>query len=399
MKVLQINTVYGEGSTGKIVKDIHDICVRNGIECLCAYRCNGDNRPSFEDSIEVSTKLDSRLHGFLARLSMFKGCFSYLKTLGFIKKAKSYSPDIIHLHNLHGSYINLPLLFRYIKKNNIPIVWTLHDCWPFTAICSHFTIAKCDKWKDGCNHCPKRREISLSPVDFSKNVWQLKKKWFTGLKNATVVTPSHWLGNLVKHSFLKEYPVKTLYNGIDLGIFKPIDSDFREKNNFYDKKIVLGVSFGWGYSKGLDVMIELSKRLPADYRVVLVGTDSSVDNSLPSNILSIHRTNNQAELAEIYSSADVFVNPTREDNFPTVNMEALACGTPVITFKTGGSPECIDETCGVAVETDDVSTLEKEIIRICTEKPFTKDACVSRAADFDKNLRLEEYVKLYKSIQ
>lgn len=398
MKVLQINTVYGEGSTGKIAKDIHDICVKHNIECLSAYRCRKKGTEKFADSIEISSAFDSRIHGFFSRLTMFKGCFSYFKTLRFLRVVKKYSPDLIHLHNLHGSYVNLPLLFRYVKRNDIHVVWTLHDCWPFTAICSHFTLAKCNKWIMGCNNCPKRKEISLSPIDFTRNVWRLKKKWFTGLKNVTIVTPSLWLENIVKQSFLKEYPVKTIHNGIDLNIFKHAYSDFKVRYNLQDEKIVLGVTFGWGYSKGLDVMIELSKRLPDDYKVILVGTDSVVDNSLPDNIISIHRTNNQSELAEIYSAADVFVNPTREDNFPTVNMEALACGTPVITFETGGSPECIDDTCGVTVKVNDIDTLEKEILRICTDRPFSKDACVKHAEKFNKNLRLEEYIELYKDM-
>ena len=224
-----------------------------------------------------------------------------------------------------------------------------------------------------------------------------KKELFSGL-DLTIITPSEWLAGLVKESFLKDYPVKVIHNGIDLSIFKPTESDFRAKYNCEDKFILLGVAFGWGKRKGLDVFIELSKRLDERFQIVLVGTDENVDKQLPNNIISIHRTQNQKELAEIYTAADLFVNPTREENFPTVNIEALACGTPILTFKTGGSPEILDETCGCVVGKDDVEGLHGEINRIYTEKSFSKEACLARAAKFDMNDKFEEYVDLYNDI-
>ena len=226
-------------------------------------------------------------------------------------------------------------------------------------------------------------------------MWSLKKKYFTGINHCILVTPSQWLADLVKQSFLKGYPVKVINNGIDLSVFKPTESGFREKYGLEDVKIVLGVASGWGKRKGLDVFIELAKRLLDDYRIVLVGTDDNVDKQLPSNIISIHRTQNQKELAEIYTAANVFANPTREDTFPTVNMESLACGTPVVTFRTGGCPEILDETCGSVVDCDDVGALEIEIRRICDEKPYSVEACLARAQKFDMNDRFKEYLDLY----
>ena len=221
---------------------------------------------------------------------------------------------------------------------------------------------------------------------------------FQGL-DLTIITPSQWLANLVKYSFLKDYPVKVINNGIDLSVFKPTENSFREKNGLTGKKIVLGVAFGWGVRKGLDAFIELEKRLPDDYQIVLVGTDDNVDKRLPAKIISIHHTQNQKELAEIYTAADVFANPTREENYPTVNMESIACGTPVVTFRTGGSPEILDETCGSAVDCDDVDALEIEIRRICEEKPYSVEACLAWSKNFDKNSRFEEYMKLYKEVK
>ena len=227
-------------------------------------------------------------------------------------------------------------------------------------------------------------------------MWKFKCNWFTGIENCIIVTPSQWLADLVKQSYLKDYPVKVINNGIDLSVFKPTESSFREKYGLTDKKVVLGVAFGWGKRKGFDVFVELASRLPDDYRIVLVGTDDNVEKLLPAKIISIHRTQNQKELAEIYTTADVFANPTREENYPTVNMESIACGTPVVTFRTGGSPEIPDETCGSVVDCDDIDAMEIEIRRICEKKPYSVEACLQRAKSFDMNDRFKEYVDLYK---
>ena len=394
MRILQINTVYGEGSTGKIAKSLHDLCVANGMECLTGYRYGS---MELEDSVSFSTRWNSRIHGVLARYTMLNGFFSYCKTRAFLKQVDSFGPDLIQLHNLHGGYVNIPLLFRYIKKKQIPVVWTLHDCWPFTGICYHFTTAGCNRWQSGCHHCPQRKKCSSSPIDLSGFMWKTKKKWFTGLQDATIVTPSDWLAGLVRESFLKEYAVKTIHNGIDLQTFSPTPSDFREKHNLTNKKVVLGVAFVWGYEKGLDVFVELARRLPEDYAIVLVGTNDQVDAALPEGIISIHRTHDQKELAQIYSAADVFANPTREENYPTVQMEALACGTPVVAFDTGGCAEIFDDTCGACVPVDDIDQMERQILRICAEGPGLREACIKHARQFDKNMRHEEYIALYKS--
>lgn len=398
MKVLQINTVYGEGSTGSIAKALHDLCLEHEIQCISAHRCVKKGEQPLEDSISVSSKWDSRIHGQLSRFTMFKGAGSVMKTRRFLKKVKRYGPDVIHLHNLHGSYINIPQLFRYIKKHKIPVVWTLHDCWPYTAICSHFVTAGCDQWKCGCHICPQKKRFSSAPVDLTRFVWNTKKAWFSNVASMTMVAPSRWMEGLVKDSFLGNYPVKTIYNGIDLQTFQKTESDFLTRNGLENKRIVLGVAFDWSYEKGLDVFLELAKRLDASYQIVLVGTNAEVDRNLPDNILSIHRTENQKELAQIYTAADVFINPTREEVLGLVNLEALACGTPVVTFATGGSPECVDTSCGVVVDQNDVDAMEQEIIRICTYRPYSKENCRKRAMLFDKRQCLEQYVHLYESI-
>ena len=257
-------------------------------------------------------------------------------------------------------------------------------------------MGKCEKWQIQCSQCVQRRQYSWI-FDKSRQLFEQKKKLFEGL-DLMIITPSQWLADIVRHSFMKRYPVKVINNGIDLEVFKPVQSDFRQQYGIGNKKIVLGVSFGWDERKGLDVFINLAQRLSKDYKIVLVGTDGKVDKQLPKDILSIHRTHNQQELAEIYATANVFVNPTREENYPTVNMESLACGTPVLTFKTGGSPEIVDETCGSFVECDDIDDLEKKIIYICEDMPYSKEQCIKKANEFDKSERFKEYLELYERI-
>ena len=352
-----------------------------------------------KDHIYVNNLFSFALHYKLGGMLGLNGLFSVLATFRLLYYMKKKDVRLIHLHNLHNFCFNIPLLFRFIKKNHIPVIWTLHDCWSFTGRCPYFIMTKCDRWNTGCHDCPyPKKSYPQSYVDTTRMMWNLKRKWFTGIENCTIVTPSQWLADLVKQSYLKDYPVKVINNGIDLSVFKPTESDFREKYGLVGKNVVLGVAFGWGKRKGLDVFVELARRLPDDYRIVLVGTDDNVDKLLPANIVSIHRTQDQKELAEIYTAADVFANPTREENYPTVNMESIACGTPVVTFRTGGSPEIPDETCGSVVDCDDIDALEFEIHRICEEKPYSVEACLKRAKSFDMNDRFKEYVNLYKEI-
>ena len=397
MKILQINTLYKSGSTGKIAAQIQEVCHLKGYDCRVAYRYEEKNT-GCSDTYSVSSWLDCHIHNRLSQMTMLQGCFSYFHTKNFLKKVKAFSPDIIHLHNIHGSFINHSLLFKFIKKHNIPVVWTLHDCWSFTGKCAYFDMTQCKKWKNGCHSCCQLHQESQCIIDSSKLMYNNKKKWFTGIDNLTLVTPSKWLANLAEQSFLSSYPVKVINNGIDLDVFKPCTGDFRTKFNCEGKYILLGVAFGWGKRKGLDVFVELSKRLDENYRIVLVCTNDEIDKQLPENVISIHRTQNQLELAQIYSAADLFVNPTREENYPTVNMESIACGTPVLTFNTGGSAEILDKTCGCAVDCNDIDAMEKEIIRICKEKPFSREMCLERAKNFDMNDRFNDYIALYEEI-
>ena len=392
MKVVQINATCGIGSTGKICVGISKVLTAENIEnyILCS-RTNG-----YPLGIPCAGMQYTKIQALKARILGNYGFNSKGATQRLIAHLEHIQPDMVHLHNIHGHDCDLEMLFSYFRRKKTKLLWTFHDCWSFTAYCPHFTMAKCTKWKTQCSQCIQHKGYSWF-FDRSRELFEKKKTLFTGL-DLTAIAPSCWLGDLVKQSFLKEYPVYVIRNGIDLGVFKPTPSGFRTRYALEDKKIVLGVSFGWDERKGLDVFMELSKRLPTDYRIVLVGTDAATDKLLPENIISIHRTQNQQELAEIYSAADVFANPTREEVLGLVNIEALACGTPGVTFRSGGSPECYDDSCGVTVPCDDVDAMEKEILRICTDKPYPEAACLKKAHEFDQNERFKEYLELYERV-
>lgn len=403
MRVAMVNMLH-VGSTGKIMFEIAKCARASGHEVRTysprLYQSQDTaGLPFIEQHHYFGSAKEHRMHILLAKATGFHGCFSWIATRQLLKMLDDFQPEVIHLHNLHNWTVDVGALFSYIKKQNIKVVWTLHDCWSMTGRCAYFTVVACERWKTGCHHCPSMESYPSGYVDQSRTLWKLKKKWFNGVENMLIITPSQWLAGIVKQSYLAEYPLKVVNNGINLSVFKVETDIVRNQYGIRDDEyLVLGVAFDWSMRKGLDVFVHLAARLDKKYRILLVGTDDYVDKRLPDNIISIHRTNNVHELALLYNAANVFVNPTREDTYPTTNFEALACGTPVITFKTGGAPETVDETCGSVVECNDEETLEKEIIRVCTERPYTQEACVRWAKGFDMHERFEDYVRLYEEI-
>lgn len=396
MKVLQINTVYANGSTGRIVASIEKVCKESEIEPLVA--CGGGIE-TVENHYAIGGWMSSHIHAHIySKLFDAQGFGSFISTKMFLRWIDSIQPDIIHLHNIHGNYINIHLLFNYIKKHNIPIVWTFHDCWPITGHCTHFDYIGCEKWKEQCNHCPLTKEYPSSLIDCSQRNYLLKKKLFSSIPRMTIVPVSKWLEGKISNSFLNMYPTKVIYNGINLEIFRPTDNDVRERYGINNKKILLGVGTSWSDMKGLKEFIELSK-LP-QYQVILVGVNDEMKNSLPHSIISISRTNSQKELADFYSTADVLVNPTYNDSFPTVNIESLACGTPIVTYRTGGSPESIHSGTGVVIERGDFKSLVNSIGLICSkDKSVYKKSCIENARlYFDEKLCYQHYLELYRSI-
>jgi len=368
VRVLQINSVCGLGSTGRIATDIDSVLKENNIESYLAY--GRDTSVENDHVLKIGNKFDYYLHGVFTRLFDNHALFgSERSTDNFVKKIKEIEPDVIHLHNLHGYYINIKILFNYLKDSSKPVVWTLHDCWSFTGHCAYFSYAQCNRWIKGCYNCPQSKSYPSSAfIDNSKRNYLIKKELFTSLENMAIVTPSRWLADLVAQSFLAKYPVKVIHNGIDIDVFKPVDNELvLDKFDLRDKFIILGVASMWDQRKGLNYFVKLSKMIDDDCVIVLVGLDDQQRVGLPPNIIGIKRTSNIKELAQLYSTADVFVNPTLEDNFPTTNLEALACGTPIITFETGGSPEAIDKNCGHIVGIGDISAIKKYLDQIRNE--------------------------------
>ena len=394
MKIVQINSVCGIGSTGKICVGISKCLNKKDVENYILYNRGESN---YKNAIKCSERF-IKIQSLFSRIKGNFGFNSNRSTTKLINELEQIHPDIVHLHNLHSHNCNLERLILYLKMKKIAVIWTFHDCWGITAYCPHYVMANCYQWTNSCYQCPEFRKYSWF-IDKSKEIYERKKKLLTDI-NLNIVVPSNWLKKQVKQSFLKACSTHVIYNGIDLNIFKPTSSDFKRSYNIpKEKYIILGVAIEWNRRKGPDVFIRLAKEMPVDnYQIVLVGTNEKLERQLPDNIIAIRRTSDQRELAEIYTSANIFVNPTREDTFPTVNLEANACGTPVLTFDTGGSPECIDETSGSVVPCDDYESLKKEIIRICTTKPYSSEACVKRAQQFAEESRYQEYIELYKEI-
>lgn len=398
MKIVEINgTNYS--STGNIALNIAKKAREEGFEVYtCCKNSLKSSQFRYGNQIVIGNRYERLISEQLAQLSGLSGSFNWIGTKEFIKKLKEIRPDLVHLHIMHDSYVNLKMLFSYLSVNKIPVVWTFHDCWAFTGKCPYFEMDRCDKWKSGCYRCPQVKKYPESYfMDMTKYLWNKKNRMFNSIDNLTIVTPSKWLSNYARESFLNGHDIRVINNGINLDVFKPVKSDFRKKYGIEDKYLLLGVGYNWSPRKGLDSFIELSKRLDDRFRIVLVGTNDKIDEILPDNIISIHRTYNQAELVEIYSSCDLFVNPTLEENFPTVNIESIACGLPVITYNTGGSPEIIDETCGRVVEKGNIDKLYEGIMDIYNN-PFDKSACLKRSQLYNMNDKFVEYVELYKEI-
>lgn len=364
MRVLFINSVCGIRSTGRICADLSRELEAQGHECKIAYGRMEEVPEQYKKyAVRIGTNADMKFHGLRTRLLDEHGFGSKRATRDFLKWADDFDPDMLWLHNLHGYYINVELLFDWIKSRpGMKVNWTLHDCWAFTGHCSHFTYVKCDKWKTHCENCPQKGRYPASVLrDNSENNYLNKKRLFTHVKGMTLITPSQWLAGLVKQSFLRDYPVEVRYNKIDTSVFKPTPGNFRERYGLEGKKIILGVASTWDERKGLLDFFKLADMLNENYRIVLAGLNAKQMKMLKPNMVGIGRTNSAQELAEIYSAADVFFNPTYEDTYPTVNLEAEACGTRVITYDAGGAPETVQMTNSKIIPVGSVEQLTQQI--------------------------------------
>lgn len=405
-KLLQINPVLRKStSTGRIMQEIGELVMQHGWKSFIAYSYGRDGiKPCSSELVPVGNKWSVAWHGVVTRLFDRHGLASGRATKDFIRKIDEIKPDIVHIHNIHGYFLNYKELFDYFSRRNIPVVWTVHDCWLYTGHCYHYSYIRCDRWKNGCGNCPQKRKFPASLIfDRSAQNFIDKKKAFTSMpKNLLTIVPvSDWIRNEMKDSFLKDYPFRVIHNGIDLSVFDIYDTEsVKQKYGLQNRHILLGLASIWSEEKGLNDFIKLAGMLNDDEVIVLVGITPEERKILPDNVVGIGRTENIRQLAELYAAADVFINPTWQDNYPTVNLEAIACGTPVVTYRTGGSIEVITEDTGMIVEQGDVKGL-MDAARIIERngKNWYSGACRKYALEhFRKEDRYEDYFRLYDEL-
>ncbi len=386
MKIVQINAVCGMGSTGEITVKISKMLNQHNIENYILYTYGTCD---YEQGIKYSSNFNIKLNAMLARLFGNYGFNSRFSTKKLISKLKEIKPDIVHLHNIHGHDLNLKAFFEYLKESGVRVIWTFHDCWAFTGYCMHFDFLKCQKWENICGECPQKNKYSLF-FDKSDKLFNLKKSLFTSIQDMTIVAPSEWMASLVKKSYMNKFPVEVINNGTDLDVFYKRNTNIRQKYGLGEKHIVLGIQ-----KENIELFFELAERMDDKYQLLLAGLSKSQLNKLPKNIIGIGKIENREEMAELFCASDVFVNMTLQDTFPTVNLESLACGTPVITFNTGGSPEAVDDKTGAVVQKGNITELYEAIQEICNG-PDRSEACHKRAKDlYNAKERFADYLDLY----
>ena len=393
-KLLQINSVANQGSTGKIAEQIGRIAIQHKWESYIAY---GRGTPKSESHlVRIGNNADICFHVLQSRLFDNHGRVSVGATKELINTISLIKPDVIHLHNIHGYYLNYELLFDYLADYNCPLIWTLHDCWAFTGHCAFFDYPPCDKWTHHCEHCPSRHSYPTSFfLDQSRENYNRKREAFLQPTNLTLVPVSNWLDKLLNKSFLRDVPSRVIHNGVDTNVFRPFGRQDSSRKVFR----IISVAYNWSEPrKGLNDLIELRRRLSSDFTITIVGLNENEKRSLPEGITGIIRTSNQEELAKLYSMSDALVLPTYEDNFPSVILESLASGTPVVTYDTGGCSEALNDKVGCIVPKGDLDFLTQSILSL-REKTFSRALCREWALEnFDERKCYESYFDLYNRL-
>lgn len=398
--VLRVNT-----STGRIMQEIGELAMQHGWRSCIAYSKGRDGIKSCQSEvIPVGNKWSTIWHGLETRLFDRHGLASNEATRLFVKQIQELKPDVIHIHNIHGYFLNYQILFDFLAKSNIPVVWTVHDCWLYTGHCYYYSYAGCNKWQTGCGHCPQKKEFPASWLtDRSHQNYEDKKQAFTSLPldQLTIVPVSEWIREEMQHSFLRNNQFHVIHNGINTNIFNIYNPEqVKQKYGLNGKHILLGVASIWSREKGFDDCIQMADLLHPDEMLVLVGVRSEQQKRLKKNMLGIPRTENIHQLAELYAAADAFINPTWQDNYPTVNLEAIACGTPVVTYRTGGSIEAITDQTGFIVPQGNVKEM-LEAARLISQrgKAYYQQPCRTYALEnFRKEDRYQDYLDLYDKL-
>ena len=398
--LLQINTIVNSGSTGRIAEEIGQLALKNGWESYIAYGRN--KRPSKSKLIRIGTEGAIAAHGLQTRLFDNHGLASKRATFKLVKQIMEINPDIIHLHNLHGYYLNIEILFNYLAECNIPVIWTFHDCWPITGHCTHFDFVGCEKWKTECYCCPQKTNYPASYfMDRSRKNHHLKKKLFTSVKGLNIVAVSNWLSSIIHKSFLSETPMVTIHNGVNTEVFAPQHStNIRMKYNLGEGFIILGVASVWSQNKGLNDFVELSKLIDPFTKIVLVGLSRRQIQNLPGNIIGIAKTEDIQELAELYSTANIFINTSVEETFGLTTAEALSCGTPAIVYNTTACPEVVDDSTGFVLEKHDITGILQTIqtVKRIGKEKYSENCTKRIKENFNKIDKYQDYLNLYDQL-
>lgn len=400
IKIVQINTTLNVGSHGKIAEQIGMKIIESRFDSYIAY--GRDMHESHSHSIKIGGSVSIFFHYLMTRLFDAHGLWSRSATRHFVNQLKVLKPDLIHLHNIHGYYLNYPILFKYLSELRIPVVWTLHDCWPMMGHCSNPDNEGCERWMKECYNCPlKHRDYPQSYLfDNSRRNYRLKKEFFTSLDNLHVVVVSNWLKTIVERSFLKRFPIDVIYNGIDVGIFKPTENNLREKLNLQDKFVILGVSNVWNSYKGFNDFISLANSLDNSFCIILIGVNNHQIKLLPPNIIGVPKTDNQLELVKYYSMADVVMSLSYQETFGLTIVEGMACGTPAIVYNRTATPELVTKETGIVAHAGSTDSIMEAIAQIKSKsKKSYSVACRKRAVEhFNKEDRCQDYINLYNRL-
>ena len=399
MKVMQINAVYGVGSTGVIVEDLHNLALENGIDSYVSYSTTNKNPDEIKNGYVIGKNLGKKIHAVLSRLGGKQAYFSGFATKKLIKHIENIKPDIVHLHNLHSNFVNMNMLLKYLGKKDLKTVITLHDCWFFTGGCFHYTAVGCNKWQESCGNCPKKMQDTPALLkDNSAKILADRKKYFGKIKNLSVVGVSQWIANEGEKTIFKGKNVSNIYNGIDTEFFVPTPSDFREKHGLEDRFLILAPASKWLKPINKDTFETVSKNLPSDCVIVMLGCSESQRAGLPPNVLALPFIRDRDELRKVYSACDVFANCTREESLSLINVESQSCGTPVVTYRNTGAQETVDDKCGFSVESGNEKDFLEAILKIkeIGKENFSEDCIKWVKQRFDRDENYRKYIELYK---
>ncbi len=401
MKVMQINAVYGVGSTGVIVEDLHNLSLKNGIESYVSYSTTNKSPDEIENGYVIGDTFGKKIHALLSRIGGKQAYFSSFATKKLIKHIENVKPDIVHLHNLHSNYVNLNRLLDYLGEREIKTVVTLHDCWFYTGGCFHYTAVGCDKWQKSCGNCPKKNQDTPALLkDNSAKILADRKKYFGKMKNLTMTGVSGWMTDEGEKTVFKGKKTEVIYNGIDTEFFVPTPSDFRKKHKLEDKFLILALANKWFRPINKKTFDYVCENLPDDSVIVMLGCTESQRQGLPANVLPLDFIKDRDELRKVYSACDVFANCTREESFSLVNVEAQSCGTPVVTYRNTGAQETVDNKCSFSIENGNEKEFFEAIMKIkeLGKKELSNDCVKWVKENFDRDENYMKYIELYKAI-